>query len=141
MLGTHCLKHWSSTQSTLSLSSGESELHGIARGMQQAIGFQSMCNDLGWKKPVCVHSDATAAIGIARRRGLGKLRHLDVEDLWIQEAVRTNKVELAKVLGTENPADLFTKYLESPPKIEYALKKMGLRREDGRAASAPAAAI
>lgn len=140
MCGAHCIKHWSSTQSTLGLSSGESELHGIARGMQQALGFQSMCADLGWKKPVRVHSDATAAIRIARRRGLGKLRHPDVEDVWIQEAVRNNKVELVKVLGTENPADLFTTYLESPSKIESALKLMGMKREGGRAASAPAAA-
>ena len=140
MNGMHCIKHWSSTQTTLSLSSGESELHGIAKGMAHAIGFQSMCNDLGNKKPVRVHSDATAAIGIARRRGLGKLRHLDVEDLWVQEAIRTGKVELVKVLGTHNPADLFTKYLESPTKITDALKLMGMVVEYGRAASAPAAA-
>ena len=69
------------------------------------------------------------------------MRHLDVEDLWIQEAVRTNKVDLVKVLGTENPADLFTKYLESPAKIEHILKLLGMRSETGRAASAPAAAV
>ena len=59
-----------------------------------------MCADLNMIKSLRIHSDATAAIGIARRRGLGKLRHLDVEDLWVQEKVRDKAVEICKVLGT-----------------------------------------
>ena len=140
MYGSHCLKHWSTTQSTLSLSSGESELHGIGRGIQNALGFKSMARDLSIDLPLRIHSDATAAIGIARRRGLGKLRHLDVEDLWIQERVRHNDVELCKVLGTENPADIFTKYVEHPT-LSTALPRMGLIQEGGRAKSAPAATV
>ena len=81
MHGSHCIKHWATTESTLSLSSGESELHGIAKGVQHALGIKSMCADIGGAKPHHVHSDATAALGIACRQGLGKLRHLDVEDL------------------------------------------------------------
>ena len=140
MYGSHCLKHWSTTQSTLSLSSGESELHGIGRGIQNALGFKSMARDLSIDLQLRIHSDATAAIGIARRRGLGKLRHLDVEDLWIQERVRHNDVELCKVLGTENPADIFTKYVEAPL-LQKALISMGLNSETGRAKSAPKAAV
>ena len=139
MHGKHCIKHWSTTQSTLSLSSGESELHGITKGVQNAIGFQSMCKDIGFSKPMHVHSDATAAIGIARRRGLGKLRHLDVEDLWVQEQVRNKKVHLHKVVGSENPADIFTKYVDYPI-LQKAMRTMNLVQESGRAASAPAAA-
>ena len=37
--------------------------------------------DMGSKLPIVVHSDATAAIGIACRKGPGKIRHLDVTDL------------------------------------------------------------
>ena len=47
--------------------------------------IQPRMADMGWKLPITVHSDATAAIGIARRKNLGKIRHLDVTDLWIQE--------------------------------------------------------
>ena len=80
----HCVKHWSVTQSTLSLSSGESELHGISKGVSVGLGMKSIIQDLGFKVQVRVHSDACAAIGTARRRGLGRVRHLDVEDLWVQ---------------------------------------------------------
>ena len=40
MIGSHCIKHWAKTQTTVSLSSGESELHGICAGTAQGIGLQ-----------------------------------------------------------------------------------------------------
>ena len=70
---------------TVSLSSGEAELHGIAAGMAQALGLQALAKDLGFHVTIDVLPDATAAIGIARRRGMGQIRHLDCTDLWIQE--------------------------------------------------------
>ena len=59
-----------------------------------------------------MHTDATAAIGIARRRGMGRIRYLDVTDLWIQEKFNSKLAYLHKVLGTENPADVFTTYTD-----------------------------
>ena len=108
MLGGCIVNHWSKTQTTISLSSGEAELHGIAQGIAQALGLQSLMRDLGWSIKVRVLSDATAAIGIARCKGLGKIRHLDTTDLWIQDKIRSKQVVLDKVLGSENPADMFT---------------------------------
>ena len=105
----HCVKHWSVTQTTLSLSSGESELHGISKGISAGLGMKSLIQDLGFKVRVRVHSDACAAIGMARRRGLGRVRHLDVEDLWVQAKVREKKVDLVNVKGSDNPADILTK--------------------------------
>ena len=50
-IGGCCVKHWAKTQTTISLSSGEAELHGIAYGTAQAIGIQSLCTDMGWQAP------------------------------------------------------------------------------------------
>ena len=83
-----------------------------------------------------LHSDATAAIGIAKRRGLGKIRHLATADLWVQEKIRNGQVELHKVLGTENPADIFTKYV-SQQIMNAALERLSLFFKDGRSAIAP----
>lgn len=84
MAGSHCVKTWSSIQLVLTLSSGEAELVGLAKGVGYALGVKSMCQDLGWKVSVEVRADATAPIGMASRRGTGKVRHLDVSHLWIQ---------------------------------------------------------
>ena len=93
---------------------------------------------MNWKLPLTVHSDATAAIGIARRKGLGKIRHLDVTDLWIQDKIRSKEIQVEKVLGQENPADALTKYVEKAI-LEKALSKLNLVPTKGRPACAPAA--
>ena len=138
MIGKCLIKHWSKTQTTISLSSGEAELHGIAHGTAQGLGMQSLLTDLGWKLKLRVHSDATAAIGICRRKGLGKIRHLATTDLWIQDKVRSRQIELLKVLGSENPADVLTKYVNRQT-MQKALDAMGMHVLSGRPACAPAA--
>ena len=112
LMGGHCVRHWSKTQPTIALSSGEAELGGLAKGSAEGIGLCTVATDLGFRLKPCIHSDATAAIGIAKRRGVGKIRHLSTADLWIQERQREGDLEIAKVLGTENPGDALTKYVE-----------------------------
>ena len=139
LVNGYLVKHWSKTQSTVCLSSGEAELGGICAGVAQAIGLQSVCADLGFHYKIRVWSDATAAIGIARRRGMGKIRHLVVTDLWCQQKVRSGAVQLVKVLGADNPADLMTKYTPRDV-LEKALATMNMVTKEGRAEVAPAAA-
>ena len=57
--------------------------------------------------------DSSAAIGVASRKGSGKLRHVRVGDLWIEELVEEEEVMLRKIQGSQNIADAFTKYLSS----------------------------
>ena len=137
MRGGHLLQHWSQTQTTVALSSGEAELSGICKGASQGLVLQALCKDLGVDVQLVVLTDATAAIGMCRRRGLGKIRHLAVADLWIQDRVRRRDFELKKTPGKENPADLLTKHLEHPLMVKH-LSFMGLHPETGRAESAPA---
>ena len=58
---------------------------------------------------ITVRSDSSAAIAIAQRKGFGKVRHIEVNQLWLQEKVSTGVVRLVKVAGTENAADHLTK--------------------------------
>ena len=67
--------------------------------------------DLGVEVQAAVHTDASAAIGIVRRSGLGKLRHLNVRYLWLQDQVAAGNMALHKVHGLVNPADLVIKHL------------------------------
>ena len=73
MLGKHTIKHWSSTQPSVSLSSGEAEFYGVVRGTGQGLGYQSLLKDIGLELPLRVCTDSSAAIGICSRQGLGKL--------------------------------------------------------------------
>ena len=134
--GTHCLKHWSSTQPTIALSSGEAELGGLCRGAANAIGLRSVARDLGMPFSIRVRSDATAALGIARRLGIGKIRHLDTSLLWIQQKIKDGDLTVDKVLGADNPADCLTKHVDRATMLKH-LRAMGLEYEDGRAEAAP----
>ena len=95
-----------------------------------------MAADLGINWSLTLHSDATAAIGICRRRGLGKIRHLAVADLWVQDKLKCKEFALEKILGADNPADLLTKYLDGTIQDKH-LVRLGLKSEEGRAATAP----
>ena len=137
LLGQHAVKHWSSTQASTALSSGEAEFNGVVRAAGQGLGYQALLHDLGVDAPLRVWTDSSAAVGICSRQGLGKLRHLDTQTLWVQQAVRTGRIDLRKVLGEENPADLLTKHSLTKARLLKLVELHGCRYRGGRAESAP----
>ena len=66
------------------------------------------------------------------------MRHLDCTDLWIQDKIRSKTIQLEKVLGKENIADILKKYVDKAT-LDKALPKMGLHKMAGRPASATVA--
>ena len=113
MHGRHLIRAYSKTQSNIALSSGEAEYYAMVKCASEALGMKAMAEDFDVKMEPWLYVDATAAIGIAQRVGVGKIRHLETQSLWLQQAVRQKRVGLAKVLGTMNPADAMTKALDS----------------------------
>ena len=83
-----------------------------------------------------VWSDANAAIGVINRNGLGKTRHLETGLLWIQQVVAQQRLRFSKVLGKDNPADLYTKHLDTKT-ISHHLRKLNYTEAAGRAVEAP----
>ena len=136
MRGARLIQHWNTTQTTVALSSAEAELTGICNGTSQSIGPRPLAANVGIKLQLEIKTDAAAAIGICRRRGLGKVRHLHTADLWIQDKIRTKDVTLSKVLGTANPADILTKHVDRQ-RLERHLRTLGIREEHGRPDLAP----
>ena len=130
--GAHLIKHWSSTQKAVTLSSAEAELYGLVKGTTEALGIQAWGRDLGLEIKVRMHADAAAAIG--------RVRHLAVGQLWVQEGLRRGDFELYKVSGNQNPADILTKSLPREA-LDRHLRTLGLVRAVGRAASAPHAQL
>ena len=137
MVGAHLTKSWSSTQPNPALSSGEAEYYGVVKAAGIGLGYQALLLDLGIELPLRLWTDSSAAIGVTSRQGVGKIRHLDTRTLWVQQAVRTGRIEVRKIKGTENPADLFTKHLPSEDKLKQLVGLFGCRFEEGRAVCAP----
>ena len=112
MMGSHLIKGWSVTQAVIALSSGEAEYYGIVKGASVGLGVRSVLKDLGCSTRLVVCTDSSAAKGMASRKGLGKVRHVEVNQLWVQEKVSSGEVELRKVEGQSNLADALTKHVD-----------------------------
>ena len=83
MLGRHTLKGWSKTQTLIALSSGESDLYAALKASAEAFGMVALPKDLGYEVKGEIWGDASAALGIINRKGLGKTRHIDTSLVWL----------------------------------------------------------
>ena len=107
--GTHCIKTWSKTQAVIAKSSAESKLYGVVRGACEGLGTRTRCEDLGESVGIVLEVDATAAKGILDRTGIAKVRHIDVNCLWLQAPCAKILVPLVTIPGEHHSADLMTK--------------------------------
>ena len=132
IIGSHLIKAWSRTQNNVMLSPAEAELYAMVKCTAELIGIKSMVMGWGRDKSETLYADSSAALGIAKRKGAGKMRHVNINTLWIQEAQDREGVEFNKIRGTSNPADLMTKYL-SREVIERHLTTLSQELREGRA--------
>ena len=109
--GKHLIKAWSRNQNIIALSSAESEFHATVKAAVEGIGILTLAESYGDRCKIRLHVDASAALGVIQRKGIGKLRHLHTGALWLQEQQVRNVVAFQKISGLTNPADLLTKHL------------------------------
>ena len=131
MIGAHHIKSWLSTQKRVTLSSAEAELGALVKTACEALGLMQMVAGLGRDVNAEVLVDSTAALAVTQRKGNGKLRHVRVGQMWVQEVAEKEELKFSKVLGTENPADACTKHLTSN-KLEYFTQMIGMTDRVGR---------
>ena len=80
--GGHVIKGWSAIQNVIALSSGEAEFYVMVKAASQLIGMRVMFADWGIITKAKMITDATAAMGISQRRGMGSIRHIEASQLW-----------------------------------------------------------
>ena len=129
MLGNHCIKTWSSTQGAVALSSAEAEFNAMVVGVTRAKGLASLARELGFVYlgvVVNLGTDSSAAKSFVNRRGFGRMRHIEIRELWLQKEVNEGKVKVFKLAGDLNPADLMTKAL-GLEEVRIRLRNLGIR--------------
>ena len=108
-------------QSSIALSSAESELYagcaGLVDGIQIAtvlrflLGDEHVCPNDGSRVRLKLYCDSSAARGVMQRLGSGKIKHINIRHLWVQDLLKKRLFELNKVPTKHNVADLNTKKL------------------------------
>ena len=123
--GQHLLRHSSTVQNVIGLSSAESEYYALTKGGCSGLGLQSLFADWNLKLQLSLHTDSSSAKAIASRRGTGKsTRHIQTRMLWLQERVAAKHLRVVKVASESNPADMLTKAL-GRSKIEEFCAEIG----------------
>ena len=112
------------------------ELYAIIKTASETLGIASILWDWKLKVEADLMADASAALGIIGRTGLGKMRHIDTSYLWLQQQSIKDKIKFNKVPGTENPADMNTKGLNERQISRYT-EMLNMEHRDGRSELAP----
>ena len=138
MRGSHLIKSWSRTQDSITLSSAEAELVALAKLAMEILGVRSMCEE--WElsrksEPSSLYADASAALSIAKRQGAGKMRHINVKGLWLQEKALQAILKYNKIKGEDNPSDGLTKHVRQELAQKYLVIEGLVVRSDRADAS------
>ena len=113
-VGRHVLRTWASTQPTTATSSGEAQLMAMYEGAARGLGMKAVMHTCGFApqlRMIRIWTDSSVAKSFVATRGLGKMRHLEVKLLFLQECVQKGRLNVGKVHGATNVADVLTKYL------------------------------
>ena len=86
-------------------------MYAAALGASESKGNVSLLEDLGYEMKPALAIDAKATKHVFHRQGIGKLKHIDVAYLWMQDEIRSKRLRVRRVKCEENGADLGSKPL------------------------------
>ena len=76
---------------------------------------------------------------MASRRGSGKVRHIEVNQLWLQDKIMKGIIKVNKIGTGNNIADILTKHVDAETLTKHN-KGMGISIVEGRHSLMPAVA-
>jgi hypothetical protein len=118
------------TQAVTALSTAEAELIALVACSQEVVLLKNVLQELGMKPVAVVRSDSSAALAITQKKGPGRIKHVALRALKVQEWMRDKIVRYEFVQGVENWADLLTKALV-PQRVMVLSRGLGLEgRQD-----------
>ena len=121
------LLSWSRTQGPISQSSCEAELVAMSTATSEARFLQNILAEVDEPVSLELVSDSLSSLHHTMRRGVGRIKHLELRYLCLQEEVRQNRLRLRHVSSAANAADVLTKAV-SRAQLEVHLSTFGLCR-------------
>ena len=121
---------FSRNQKSVALSSGEAEYYAGASAASDSILLKEAIQFLtGRRCQVNLYLDSSAARGIITRQGVGRVKHLQIRTLFLQELHKQGTLSVHPVGTKENTADIGTKPL-SGKRIKLLLHWLGFQDEN-----------
>lgn len=79
------------------------------QALSEAKDVKPLAPDFAEKLCTRAFVEKQATQGLSHRAGLGKARHIEMANVWIQDALDRREFELVKISGGYKPADVLTK--------------------------------
>ena len=137
MRGMHLLLHWSRQQQVIALSSCEAELNALCKAMQEGLAAKYLAEELSENVSLILKTDSSAAQGVIARQGSGKVKHLSVRQLWVQNAVADGLAKVQKVPRAVKWSDMLTHHWTEPEGARALAGMSTSRTSRPRAAELP----
>ncbi|XP_062011572.1 uncharacterized protein LOC133728174 [Rosa rugosa] len=101
----------SNLQGQVALSTTESEYVAVSEAGKEMAWLKSLLEELGKKQENCaLYSDSQSAIHLAKNPAFhSRTKHIPMKYHYIRELVENEVLQLLKIQGSENPADMLTK--------------------------------
>jgi len=129
--GNFLVQSFSRTQGVVALSSCEAEMIAMTSTTAESIFTQSLLTELGYEDlPIVLRGDSSSALTMMSRTGVGRMRHISIKLMWLQDQTQSGNVILEKMAGLKNPSDLGTKSHKRARLIEL-LDMVGLKKGQG----------
>ena len=111
---------WARRQACYAQSSAESELYSIGTGAVEALGLTQLLAE--WHEPCTpiLYSDSSSALAVVRRRGPGRMKHVELKMLAIQQWHIEGRLRIRKIGTDDNASDMLTKAMS-----QVKLRKFG----------------
>ncbi|CAK0806902.1 unnamed protein product, partial [Prorocentrum cordatum] len=118
---------WARTQKTPALSSAEAELYAIGSGAVETLGTDTLLKKVGYGEAApAIMMDSSSALAVAKKRGPGRMKHIELKMLAVQDWIKEKRLQVGKVPTEANPADVLTKALAKEKLVRHGWE-LGLR--------------
>ena len=85
------------------------ELHALTTGISEGTVTKHLLKELGNEVTLVNHVDSQSAKAWASKRGLGRMKHVLLKYMFVQDVLDKKQTTLAYVNAHSNKADLMTK--------------------------------
>ncbi|CAK9112427.1 unnamed protein product [Durusdinium trenchii] len=109
------------------LSFGEAEYYALTRAASAGLLLKNVLEEIRRETEMICLTDSSAAKGITARQGVGRVKHLSLKELWVQDMVAKKAFKVQKESTETNWADIGTKILDAA-RISRLVEMMPLKR-------------
>ena len=87
----------------------EAEFYALTTGVAEGMVTKHLLQELGHEVILMNHVDSQSAKAWASKRGLGRMKHVMLKYMYVQDVVEKKLTNLAYISTKQNKADLMTK--------------------------------